>query len=173
VSLETGTLSIRNETRVDVPGIRALTARAFGRDAEADLIDRLREGDHIISSLVALHGGEVIGHVLFSRLPIERDGDTLEAAALGPMAVTSEHQGKGIGSILVMRGLELLPRRGVRAVVVVGHPAYYPRFGFRRELAEPLDSPYQGEACMALELETGCLTGGGRVRYPDPFTDFE
>jgi putative acetyltransferase len=175
VALPTGTLSIRNETRVDLSGIRALTQEAFGRDAEADLIDRLRADDDLVASLIALHAGDVIGHILFSRLAIERDGDVVAAAALGPMAVAPANQRSGIGSLLIMRGLEMLPRRGIRAVVVVGHPSYYPRFGFRPELAAALESPYSGaaDAHMALELDPGCLTGGGRVRYPAAFADLE
>lgn len=167
--LPTSTLSIRNEIELDVPHIREVHRQAFGRDDEADLVDRLRADGSVIASLAALDSGRVIGHILFSRLPIEGDRETLEAAALGPMAVTPDFQRNGIGALLVMRGLESLRRKEIAAVVVVGYPDYYQRFGFRADLAAHIEAPYSGEAFLALELEEGALSGGGRARYPAAF----
>lgn len=172
-TLSTSTLSIRNETAVDAPGVRQVNRQAFEGNAEAALIDRLLAAGEVIASLVALHAGEVIAHILFSRVTIERDGAIIEAAALGPMAVAPEHQGAGIGSMMVMRGLDLVRRLGISAVLVVGHPGYYPRFGFRADLAAGLEAPYHGESFMALELEEGALAGGGRVRYPAAFAELD
>lgn len=169
-SLPTSTLSIRKETPPDIPDIRELNRRAFGRDDEAALVDRLRDDGDVLLSLAALEMGRVVGHVLFSRLPIERAGATAAAAALAPIAVEPDHQGRGIGSMLIMRGLTMLRRMDIEAVVVVGDPGYYERFGFRPELAASLESPYAGDASMALELVDGALAGGGKVCYGAAFS---
>jgi putative acetyltransferase len=146
--------------------------RAFGRDAEADLVDALRDGGHARLSLVAAAGdsGAVVGHILFSRLTVE-DGDRVtEALALAPLAVLPGHQRRGIGSALVRDGLGACAALGHRIVIVLGEPEYYRRFGFRSELTRPLTSPFAGDAFMAVELVPGALAGvTGEVRYPAPF----
>jgi putative acetyltransferase len=169
--LSTSTMSIRNETAADIPLIRELNRRAFGRDDEADLVDRLRDDGAVIGSMAALQSGHVVGHILFSKVRIERDDDTVEVAALGPMAVDPDHQGGGIGSLLIMRGLDLVRRRGFGAVLVVGYPDYYTRFGFSAEPTAELDAPYSGDAFMGLELEDDVLSGGGKVIYAPAFAD--
>lgn len=169
--LSTSTMSIRNETAADIPLIREVNRRAFGRDDEADLVDRLRENGDVIGSMAALQSGQVVGHILFSKVAIERDGDTVEVAALGPMAVDPDLQGGGIGSLLIMRGLDLVRRRGYGAVLVVGYPEFYSRFGFSAEATAGLDAPYSGDAFMGLELEDDVLVGGGKVSYPAAFAD--
>lgn len=168
-SLPTSTLSVRREIPQDIDDIRELNRLAFGRDDEADLVDRLREDGDVLASLTALEAGRVVGHVLFSRLPIERMGVEIEAAALAPIAVHPEHQGRGIGSMLIMRGTTILRKRDVAAIVVVGDPGFYERFGFRADLAAELQAPYQGDSLLAVELTEGALSGGGKVRYPAAF----
>lgn len=148
-----------------------MTQRAFGRDTEADLIDRLRADGEVVASLIALEGGRVVGHILFSRLPIIRGDQEIAAVALGPMSVDPGHQGLGVGGLLVMRGLDTVHRRGKSAVVVLGHPGYYPRFGFRADLATDVETPYSGDALMALALDEGALDGGGRAVYPQAFAE--
>ena len=142
--------------------VAALHRAAFGGPYEADLV---------AASLVALEdGGVVIGHVLFSDLPVEVDGAPVRAVSLAPMAVRPDRQGRGIGTWLVAEGLPTLRERGRTAVVVLGHVRYYPRFGFSAELARKLASPFPGEAFMALELVPGALAGrAGSVRYPAAF----
>src|SRR5207247_5267229 len=111
---------------------------------------------------------EIVGHIMFSELPIETDQGVLVAVSLAPMSVHPRCQRRGIGSALVRQGLELCRERGKSAVVVVGHPGYYPRFGFSAELARNLAGPFSGDAWMALELRVGALDGvNGTVRCPE------
>jgi putative acetyltransferase len=161
---------VREERASDVEAIRNINRLAFGGDEEADLVDALRAGGHVIASLVATDGDAVVGHILFSPLAITTETGAIAAAALAPVAVLPEQQRRGIGSALIRRGLELCTDRGCVAVVVVGHPDYYPRFGFSAELARPLRAPFSGPAFMALELVPGSLSGvEGTVRYAPPF----
>jgi putative acetyltransferase len=161
---------IREETGADHECIRTLNKLAFGGDYEAVLIDRLRAEELIDASLVADDGGDIVGHILFSSLGVVMDGWSVRAAALAPMAVTPERQRQGIGSALVRAGLDAVTARGIEAVFVLGHPGFYPRFGFSAEIARKLVSPYSGEAFMALELMPDALRGtAGSVAYPDVF----
>jgi putative acetyltransferase len=115
---------------------------------------------------VAEEGKEIVGHILFSDLPI----GTLHALALAPVAVLPGRQRQGIGSRLVQEGLRRCVEAGHRVVVVLGHADYYPRFGFSARLAEQLQAPFSGPSFMALELVPGALAGvAGQVRYPPPF----
>jgi putative acetyltransferase len=161
-------ISIRQETPTDEPGIRAVNERAFERNAEADLIDRLRAESAVVASLVAADGDRVIGHVLFSRVMVGNEA----AASLGPMAVSPEYQRQGVGSMLIRAGLRLCRDQGETVVVVLGHPEYYTRFGFSAGAAKRLHAPWSGEAWMALELVSGALTGmSGEVRYARGFEE--
>jgi putative acetyltransferase len=162
---------IRPETAADRDAIGHVNRLAFGQDEEAELVDALREGGFAQLSLVAELGGQVVGHILFSDLPILTDAGTVAALALAPMAVLPAFQKQGIGSALVRKGLEESRQQGHKIVVVVGHPRFYPRFGFSSKLAEPLASPFSGkESFMAVELVPEALAGvRGRVQYPPPF----
>ncbi|MGD9854015.1 MAG: GNAT family N-acetyltransferase [Planctomycetaceae bacterium] len=163
-------LTIRVEQPVDSAAIGEVLRAAFGGEAEARLVDALRESGDVRLSLVAESAGCVVGQILFSQMGIDGDGQSVEALALAPMAVLPSYQRQGIGSSLVRRGLELCAAAGHNIVLVVGHPEFYPRFGFSREHAARLESPYQGDAFMALELVPGALNGvTGRVRYARPF----
>jgi putative acetyltransferase len=162
--------TIREELPEDRAAIRAVNDLAFGTPEEAVLVDRLRADGLVLASLVACEDGAVDGHILFSALAIETAGRTIRGAALAPMAVRPERQRRGIGSALVRRGLEACRARGVEAVVVLGHPSYYPRFGFSADTARRLEAPFSGPAFMALELALGVLAGvAGRVRFPSAF----
>jgi putative acetyltransferase len=150
--------------------IRSINEAAFGRRHEADLVDGLRAAGVVLVSLVAELDTRIAGHILFSRMSIETTNGFLPAAALAPMAVLPSHQRRGIGERLVGSGLELLRRRGERIVIVLGHPDYYPRFGFSCEKARYLKSPFPPRAFMAMELRPGALDGiRGTVRYPAAF----
>jgi len=162
---------IRPETAADHEAVRQVNRLAFGQDAEARLVDALRAGGFDRVSLVAEKDGQVIGHILFSDLPITTQHGTVTALALAPLAVLPEFQRQGIGSALIRRGFELCRERGHRIVVVLGHADFYPRFGFSPKLGERLESPYSGRpSFMATELVPGALEGvSGKVEYPPPF----
>jgi putative acetyltransferase len=163
-------LSVREESAADHDTIRDVNRLAFGRDDEARLVDALREVGVARVSLVAELGGQVVGHIHFSGLAIDTGRGEVEALALAPLAVLPRQQNRGVGSALVREGLRVCRERGHRIVIVLGHPAFYPRFGFSAGLARPLWSPYSGESFMALELTPGALEGvEGEVRYPPPF----
>lgn len=161
---------IRNEQPADRESIRAVNEAAFGRADEADLIDSLRTEGATLLSLVAEQHGLIVGHILFSRMHIDTQHESIAAVSLAPMAVLPEHQCREVGSELVRRGLAELRARGERIVIVLGHEHYYPRFGFSTEKSSNLKSPFPPEAFMALELEDGALAGvRGVVRYPAAF----
>jgi putative acetyltransferase len=164
---------IHPEADGDQAVIREVNRRAFAQEDEARLVDRLRAGGYVRLSLVAALDGQIVGHILFSELPIICDsGATVPSLALAPMGVLPEFQRRGIGAGLVREGLERCAAAGHGSVVVLGHPEYYPRFGFSAALAAPLRPPFDvpPEAWMALELTPGALNGvRGRVVYPPPF----
>ena len=163
-------LKVRPENAGDLEAVRDVNRLAFGREDEARLVDALRAGGFMRLSLVAEEGGRVVGHLLFSDLPIETEQGMVHALALAPLSVLPARQRQGIGTLLVREGLRLCAERGHRVVVVLGHSAYYPRFGFSARLAERLKAPFAGESFMALELAPGALQGAvGEVRYPPPF----
>ncbi len=165
-------LLIRTETAADHDSIREVNQRAFHHDAEGRLVDALRQGGYVRLSLVAEYAGRVVGHILFSHSPIITANGSVPALALAPTAVLPELQKRGVGSALVRRGLEDCRAHGQRIVVVLGHPHFYPRFGFSTALAQTLDTPYRGEAFMAVELIPGALAGvAGRVQYAPAFAE--
>lgn len=158
-------IAIRPETSADHESIRHVNRLAFGQDAEARLVDALRVGGYVRLSLVAERAGQVVGHILFSDLPIITRAGTVPVLALAPMAVLPELQRQGIGSALVRRGLEACRKQDHRVVVVLGHAHFYPRFGFSPKLATNLESPFSsGDSFIAVELVPGALDGvAGRV----------
>lgn len=156
------------EQSTDCTALRSVHEAAFGRVAEADLVDELRKGGWAEISLVAKVAGGVIGHVLFSRLDAP-----VRALALAPVAVRPERQRSGIGSKLIRAGLTLAAARGWEAVFVLGDPAFYQRFGFSLGLARGYESPYAGDYFMALMLRGQPACCSGVVRYPPPFADLE
>src|SRR5579871_5001960 len=161
---------IREEEPADHRAVAALHTAAFGRDYEATLVARLRREGVVEASLVAVEGAEILGHILFTTLGIEMGGRKVRAAALAPLSVAPAHQRMGVGSALVRAGIAALKQRGLEAIVVLGHPAYYPRFGFSAPLASRLAAPFRGEAFMALELRPGTLDGeAGSVTYAQSF----
>jgi len=150
--------------------VRSINEAAFGRPDEADLIDGLRAEGAVLLSLVAEVERRIVGHILFSRMWIDTSNGPVPAAALAPMAVLPEHQRRGIGGRLIRHGLDSLRTRGEGAVIVLGHAGYYPRFGFSREKARALESPFRPESFLALELRLGALDGiRGKVRYAAAF----
>jgi putative acetyltransferase len=161
---------IRPESPDDAPAVAALNREAFGGEDEVLLIERLRADGIITVSLVAVEDASLAGHILFSDLAVEVDARPVESVSLAPMCVRTDRQRQGIGSALVHAGLDAVRDAGYAAVVVLGHPEFYPRFGFSADLAAKLASPFTGPAFMALELVPGALDGArGTVTYPPAF----
>lgn len=161
------TIEIRPETARDIAAVHKINTSAFAGEGEAGLVDALRASGSPLISLVAVVGAEVVGHVLFSPMT-DADGNPLPVAALAPMAVLPAFHNRGIGSGLVRAGLEQCRAAGYTAVVVLGHPRYYPRFGFVPASRFGISSAYEvpDEVFMAQELEPGALDQiQGVVRY--------
>jgi putative acetyltransferase len=155
---------IRSEEESDYPIIRALLEEAFGRRAEADLLEALRKDGDLAFAGVAVRDGEIIGHVAFSKLAAP-----FPALGLGPIAASHEHRRIGAASALVRWGLEFAAQDGWRAVFVLGDPAFYRRFRFETALADCFSSSYAGPHFMALALGGPLPTLKGRVDYPPAF----
>jgi putative acetyltransferase len=163
-------ITIRRERPEDIPTIQVVNESAFGRREEGDIVDRLRESCPDFISLVA-EDGEVVGALLFTPAVVKSEAREIDGMLLGPLAVLPELQRQGIGSALMRRGLDLLRQRGCPFVVLVGHPEYYPRFGFERASAHGLVSPWGSvpdEAWMAYILDAEAMAGSsGVVRVRD------
>ena len=164
---------LRPATPADHDVIAALTTAAFagvfpdGPGGEAAIIAGVRAEGAVLVELVAETAGRIVGHVLFSRMTC--DPPAL-VAGLGPVAVDPDLQRQGTGAALCRTGLERCRELGVAGVVVLGHPDYYPRFGFSAAAAAPLISPYAGSpAFMAMALKTSGLEGVRRVDDPAAF----
>jgi putative acetyltransferase len=165
-------MEIRDESVGDEAAIRRLHLAAFGGDAEARLVDALRERGKAVVSLVAVEAGDIVGHVLFSRVTIDGN-DSTRALGLAPVGVLPGFQRTGIGSRLIRQGLTRCASAGYDLVVLVGAPAYYTRFGFQAAQPYGLDNEYGvQDEFMVLALREGALQGvRGLVRYAPEFAE--
>jgi putative acetyltransferase len=174
-------IAIRLERPGDEVGVFETNELAFGTPLEADLVDTLRAAAQAEAfalhesylSLVATIDERVVGHILFTPITIAPPVDR-RIAGLAPMAVRPEHQRMGVGGKLIRAGLEECRRSEYSAVVVLGHPEYYPKFGFvpAHTFGLTCEFPSPPEAFMAIELESGALQGvSGLVRYLPPFAE--
>ena len=163
---------IRPEKPENIHAIHAVNEAAFPTRAEADLVDALRDqGAHVLS-LVAVDGERVVGHILFTPAVIETESGPIDALGLAPMAVLPERQREGIGSRLVTEGLTQCTALHYPLVVVLGHPDYYPRFGFIQtdRCGITCEFPSPPEAFMLKELRPGALGGrSGTAKYHPAF----
>lgn len=137
-------VTIRREEPDDAGAVREVNVAAFPTPAEADLVDALRADGVELVGFVAEEAGSVVGHLLFSPVRLEATAGTVTGMGLAPMAVSPSHQRQGIGTRLVHVGLSHLQKHGCPFVVVLGHPAYYPRFGFERASLHGVRSQWPG-----------------------------
>jgi len=154
--------TVRRERQGDEAQIYEVNYQAFGRREEAELVNTLRVSCPEGVSLVAEEGGTIVGHILFTPTTIEDRGQGLAGTGLGPLAVLPQHHGKGIGSALVRAGLEEMRIAGEPFVVVVGHPGFYPRFGFERASKYGIRCEYPevpDEAFMIVVLDDKRMQG--------------
>lgn len=155
---------------VDAVHHAAFASTAFGHQGEADLVRTIHADGDALVSLVAEADGKIVGHALFSRMEVEADGAALNGVGLAPVGVLPDLHGKGVGSALIWRGIEMLRALDIQISFVLGHPDYYPRFGYSAETAHPFASPFAGPHFMALLLDKGVpLPENGRARYAPAF----
>jgi putative acetyltransferase len=159
---------IRREEPQDVAAIRFVNEQAFGGSVEANAIDALRDRGAATLSLVAVIDKQVVGHLFFSLVTIESPDRSWPGLGLAPLSVLPDYQRQGIGTALMSEGLEECRRLGHERVIVLGHPAYYPRFGFERASRCGVRFEFEApdEACMILALQPGALDGvSGVAKY--------
>ena len=167
-------LSVRRELPQDIDSIRYVNEQAFGQKQEANLVDELRNRGVVTLSLVAITLDDIVGHILFSPVTVNSETSSFEAITLAPMAVLPGYQKKGIGSQLVCAGIEECRVLGHEVVVVLGHPDYYPRFGFVPARPKGIECEFEApdEAWMILEIREGALAGRrGTVRFQPEFQE--
>ena len=167
-------MEIRLEKPGDEEAILFVNERAFEGPGEANLVDALRKRGGVALSMVAIENDQVIGHILFSPVTIGGANRSLQAVGLGPMAVLPSHQRRGLGSQLLQSALDKCRQLGHDAVVVVGHPEFYSRFGFVPAKRHNLRCEFEvdDEAFMVLALRESALQGiEGLVRYPPEFRE--
>lgn len=165
--------TIRPEQHGDAAAIRDVHTLAFQRENEARLVEAIRASAFFVPelSLVAV-ADEVIGHILFSIISIETGKGSVSTLGLAPMAVKPDWQHQGVGSALVKEGLQACKASGFEHVVVLGHPAYYPRFGFQPAKTKGIEPPFPvpDEVFMVYEIKKGSLNDrSGKVKYPPAF----
>lgn len=155
---------IRHETAGDREAVEGLLLAAFPTSLEHRLVRQLREDGDVVFSLVAAEAADIVGHALFTRLRAPK-----AALALGPVAVAAERRRRGVAASMIEAGLERAREEGWAAVVVVGDPSYYPRFGFSRDAVRGMSCRYAGPALMGLALTEDGF-GEPRIEYASAFS---
>ena len=167
-------ITIRQEKSEDIPLVYSVIEQAFKRDAEAKLADKLRQAcaDHL--SLVAEDDGVIVGHIMFTPVLLKNDKD-IKGMGLAPMAVLPARQRQGLGTQLVKSGLAILKEKGCPFVIVLGHPDYYPRFGFQPASRFSIRSQWEGvpeEAFMLLVFDDNDMRNiSGTAIFRDEFNE--
>jgi putative acetyltransferase len=166
-------MDVRTEKLEDVEAVRQVNIAAFGRENEAKLVDKLR-GIASTFSFVAVQSDRIVGHIFFSLVVVEgKCSRNLSVLGLAPVAVLPNYQRQGIGTRMIREGLKECRRSGFGAVVVLGNPDFYSRFGFVPASSKGLGCEYDvpDEAFMVLELESGaCQDCSGTVKYRSEFS---
>ena len=169
-------VSVRAETKSDQEAIKEVNEQAFGRPMEAGVVEKVRQSSGFIPelSLVAEREKQIVGHILFSELAIEGEGQSWTVLALGPIAVRPEFQKQGVGGQMIQAGLERATTLGYGVVVLIGHPTYYPRFGFvpAGQFGLKCSIPVPEDVFMAYLLLPDGLNGiHGTVVFPPAFDE--
>lgn len=168
-------MKIRQEIPEDIRAIHALNEQAFGQPQEANIIDKLRNNYEGLLSLVAIEMEKIVGHILYSPATIEGKQGVVKGMGLAPMAVLPEMQRQGIGTQLVKNGIEYLRKMQCPFIIVLGHPEYYPRFGFELASRYGIKSQWKGvpnEAFMILWLDISMMNHvSGVAKYRDEFNE--
>ena len=166
-------IAIRPEQPADVAAVRNINEIAFGQPAEASLVDSLRDACPDAVSLVAVEGDNVLGHIFFSPISVAGGQADAQAMGLAPMAVLPERQRQGIGSMLVRAGIDLMRERNCPFIIVLGHPEFYPRFGFVPASRHGLSCQWDGvpdDVFMVLVLDEQAMAGvSGVASYRSEF----
>jgi putative acetyltransferase len=166
-------ISIHRERLEDMAAIRTVNEAAFGQSTEADIVDALRDACPELLSLVAESADEIVGHILFSPATVHGGSQTRHGMGLAPMAVLPKYQRQRIGSKLVEAGLEILREKGCSFIIVLGHPEFYPRFGFVPASRHGLHCQWEGvpdEVFMVLILDELSMAGAtGVAHYREEF----
>lgn len=172
-------IQIRTETVKDYPAVYDLNYNAFDkRNDESDLVNRIRASAEFIPelSLVAeLEDGTIAGYLMLSQAEIRNGSDTCPVLALAPLAVRPDYQRQGIGGELIREGQRRAKKLGYGLILLIGHPEYYPRFGFvpaREHGLELTQYDVPDEVFMVCELRDGELRRiQGELIYPPAFSD--
>ncbi|WP_082114194.1 GNAT family N-acetyltransferase [Kiloniella litopenaei] len=163
-------MQIRKEEIKDRAQVLQVIHDAFGQWDECDLVKQLYLDNDVLFGLVAEEEGTIIGHILFSPMEIGSPDIQIRTASLAPLAVSPDHQGKGIGKQLIEQGIQTCRDiEDLSGIIVLGEPAYYSKFGFQSSLTNHLEAPFSGEAFMGLEFRKNIFPKGGKVTYPQAF----
>lgn len=172
-------IEIRQEKKEDYPAVFELITKAFEKEEISDhqeqyLVERLRKSNAFIPelSLVAISKGQIVGHILLTKIQIKNDSETFESLALAPVSVLPEFQNKGIGGKLIREAHILAKNLGFGSIVLLGHADYYPKFGYQKaeNFGIKLSFDVPSEFCMAIELYPKALESvSGTVEYTVEF----
>ncbi|AHA06708.1 MULTISPECIES: GNAT family N-acetyltransferase [Bacillus] len=173
-------VTIRQEQKNDYRKTEEVVKEAFLNEEfsdkkEHELVKRIRECDAFIPELsIVAVDKEIVGHIMLSKITIEQGGTTVDSLALAPVSIAPSHQKKGIGGKLITAALEKAKELGYGSVVVLGHPEYYPKFGFERASQWNIKAPFEvpDEVFMVMELRENTLQGvEGIVQYSSAFAE--
>ena len=162
------TYTLREEENADADAISEVHRAAFEGPAEANLVLELRAEALALASHVGLEGEQVVAHALYSRMHVDTPDGPVPVVALGPIGVVPERQRQGLGGAVIRAGLAAIRASGERLILVLGHPAYYPRFGFDAAVGKRISAPWSGPPWMGMDLQGEPIKG--RARYPEPWS---
>lgn len=175
-------MEIRPESRGDHAAIREVVTAAFGSDAEADLVERIRSSPEYLpeAALVAVEDGRLVGHVMISRAVLRNDDGERAICMLSPLAVAPDRQRLGIGSALVRAAVASVAEQREPLVILEGNPGYYGRLGFEPSVAHGIDidlpdwaPPEAAQVMLLPSYDGGDPELRGRVVYPGAFDGVE